>query len=193
MNDALIVRVTGENGRILAGGRLGAWGFIPATHGRHRGEWFWLSPLFGSFLRQRCQWELAAAELPGSPCGRGRLDGTGFSHGIHHALAAGDAQMLRDILLNHAWGCLITVNMALLEESLKALPWESLLENPRLVLLQAADASQHRYSRSECVAGAREQDPKGSWTARCMLNLTRCAPVAINDGNPEEAERLAEN
>lgn len=24
-----------------------------------------------------------------------------------------------------------------------------------------------------------------------MLNLTRCAPVAINDGNPEEAERLA--
>ena len=26
------------------------------------------------------------------------------SEAIHHALAAGDAKMLRDILLNHAWG-----------------------------------------------------------------------------------------
>ncbi|MBP2820799.1 hypothetical protein J8349_23375, partial [Escherichia coli] len=27
------------------------------------GEWFCYHPLFGNFLRQRCQWELAA-ELP---------------------------------------------------------------------------------------------------------------------------------
>ena len=54
---------------------------------------------------------------------------------IHHALAAGDAGMLRDILLNHAWGLFNHSELTLLEESLKALPWESLLENPRLVLL----------------------------------------------------------
>lgn len=45
--------------------------------------------------------------------------------------------MLRDILLNHAWGLFNHSELTLLEESLKALPWESLLENPRLVLLQA--------------------------------------------------------
>lgn len=64
--------------------------------------------------------------------------------------------MLRDILLNHAWGLFNHSELTLLEESLKALPWESLLENPRLVLLQARlMQSQHRYSRSEHPAGAR--------------------------------------
>lgn len=36
--------------------------------------------------------------------------------------------MLRDILLNHAWGLFNHSELTLLEESLKALPWESLLE-----------------------------------------------------------------
>lgn len=62
MNDALIVRLTGDgNGqqRLEELERQGL--FI------HRmddtGEWFNFHPLFASFLRQRCQWELAA-ELP---------------------------------------------------------------------------------------------------------------------------------
>ena len=45
-----------------------------------------------------------------------------------HALAAGDALMLRDILLNHAWSLFNHSELSLLEESLKALPWDSLLE-----------------------------------------------------------------
>ncbi|USB62852.1 hypothetical protein KU670_25645 (plasmid) [Klebsiella pneumoniae] len=53
---------------------------------------------------------------------------------IHRALAAGDPKMLRDILLNHAWGLFYHSELALLEESLSALPWESQQENPRLVL-----------------------------------------------------------
>ncbi|HBC81631.1 MAG TPA: transcriptional regulator MalT, partial [Escherichia sp.] len=69
------------------------------------------------------------------------------SEAIHHALAAGDGTMLRDILLHHAWGLFNHSELTLLEASLKALPWESLLENPRLVLLQAwLMQSQHRYS-----------------------------------------------
>lgn len=43
------------------------------------------------------------------------------SEAIHHALAAGDAHMLRDILLNHAWGLFNHSELTLLEESLKAL------------------------------------------------------------------------
>lgn len=59
------------------------------------------------------------------------------SEAIHHALAAGDAKMLRDILLNHARGMFNHSELGLLEQSLAALPWSNLLENPRLILLQA--------------------------------------------------------
>lgn len=115
-----------------------------------------LSPLFGNFLRQRCQWELAT-ELP--EIHRSAAEGwmaLGFpSEAIHHALAAGDAKMLRDILLNHAWGMFNHSELGLLEQSLAALPWSNLLENPRLLLLQAwLMQSQHRYSEVN-TAGAR--------------------------------------
>lgn len=137
MNDALIVRVTGcENGQLQLE-EIERQGLF-LTRMDDPGEWFSYHPLFGSFLRQRCQWELAV-ELP--EIHRAAAESwmaQGFpSEAIHHALAAGDASMLRDILLNHAWGLFNHSELTLLEESLKALPWESLLENPRLVLLQA--------------------------------------------------------
>ena len=56
---------------------------------------------------------------------------------IHHALASGDATMLRDVLLKHAWTLFNQSELPLLENSLKALPWEMMLDNPMLVLLQA--------------------------------------------------------
>lgn len=135
MNDALIVRVTGiENGQLQLE-EIERQGLF-LTRMDDPGEWFSYHPLFGSFLRQRCQWEMAA-ELP--EIHRAAAESwmaQGFpSEAIHHALAAGDAGMLRDILLNHAWGLFNHSELTLLEESLKALPWESLLENPRLVLL----------------------------------------------------------
>ncbi|HHP2959219.1 TPA: HTH-type transcriptional regulator MalT, partial [Salmonella enterica subsp. enterica serovar Paratyphi A] len=147
MNDALIVRVTGEENGQMRLEEIERQGLF-LQRMDDTGEWFSYHPLFGSFLRQRCQWELAA-ELP--EIHRAAAESwmeQGFpSEAIHHALAAGDAQMLRDILLNHAWGLFNHSELALLEESLKALPWESLLENPRLVLLQAwLMQSQHRYS-----------------------------------------------
>ncbi|MDU5691111.1 MAG: HTH-type transcriptional regulator MalT, partial [Citrobacter freundii] len=158
------------------------------------GEWFSYHPLFGSFLRQRCQWELAN-ELP--EIHRAAAESwmaQGFpSEAIHHALAAGDAHMLRDILLNHAWGLFNHSELTLLEESLKALPWESLLENPRLVLLQAwLMQSQHRYGEVNTLLARAEQEIKGDMepTLHAEFNALR-AQVAINDGNPDEAERLA--
>ncbi|XNM57708.1 hypothetical protein ACLK1S_21175 [Escherichia coli] len=54
--------------------------------------------------------------------------------------------MLRDILLNHAWSLFNDSELRCWEKSLKALPWDSLLENRQLVLLQAwLMQSQHRY------------------------------------------------
>lgn len=193
MNDALIVRVTGEENGQMRLEEIERQGlFLQRTD--DTGEWFSYHPLFGSFLRQRCQWELAA-ELP--EIHRAAAESwmeQGFpSEAIHHALAAGDAQMLRDILLNHAWGLFNHSELALLEESLKALPWESLLENPRLVLLQAwLMQSQHRYSEVNTLLARAEQEIKGvmDGTLHAEFNALR-AQVAINDGNPEEAERLA--
>lgn len=137
MNDALIVRVTGEDNGQMRLEEIERQGLF-LQRMDDSGEWFSFHPLFGSFLRQRCQWELAT-ELP--EVHRSAAESwmaQGFpSEAIHHALAAGDANMLRDILLNHAWGLFNHSELTLLEESLRALPQESLLENPRLVLLQA--------------------------------------------------------
>ncbi|RKQ39486.1 HTH-type transcriptional regulator MalT [Enterobacter sp. R1(2018)] len=193
MNDALIVRVTGEeNGqmRLEETERQGL--FMQRMD--DSGEWFCFHPLFGSFLRQRCQWELAA-ELP--DIHRAAAESwmaQGFpSEAIHHALAAGDASMLRDILLHHAWALFNHSELTLLEESLKALPWESLLENPRLVLLQAwLMQSQHRYSEVNLLLARAEQEMNLEMddTLHGEFNALR-AQVAINDGDPVEAERLA--
>lgn len=193
MNDALIVRVTGEDNGQMRLEEIERQGLF-LQRMDDSGEWFSFHPLFGSFLRQRCQWELAT-ELP--EVHRSAAESwmaQGFpSEAIHHALAAGDANMLRDILLNHAWGLFNHSELTLLEESLRALPWESLLENPRLVLLQAwLMQSQHRYSEVNMLLARAEQEMKGEMdpTLHGEFNALR-AQVAINDGDPEEAERLA--
>ena len=193
MNDALIVRVTGEENGQMRLEEIERQGLF-LQRMDDSGEWFNYHPLFCSFLRQRCQWELAT-ELP--DIHRAAAESwmaQGFpSEAIHHALAAGDPKMLRDILLNHAWGLFHHSELALLEESLSALPWESLLENPRLVLLQAwLMQSQHRYSEVNTLLARAEQemDFEMDKALHGDFNALR-AQVAINDGDPEEAERLA--
>ena len=56
MNDALIVRVTGEENGQMQLEEIERQGLF-----LHRmddsGEWFRYHPLFGNFLRQRCQWK----------------------------------------------------------------------------------------------------------------------------------------
>ena len=193
MNDALIARVTGEENGQMRLEEIERQGlFIQRMD--NSGEWFNYHPLFCSFLRQRCQWELAT-ELP--EIHRAAAESwmaQGFpSEAIHHALAAGDPKMLRDILLNHAWGLFHHSELALLEESLSALPWESLLENPRLVLLQAwLMQSQHRYSEVNTLLARAEQEMTFEMDTSLHgdFNALR-AQVAINDGDQEEAERLS--
>ncbi|RAV24296.1 hypothetical protein DQE84_16400, partial [Staphylococcus warneri] len=62
-------------------------------------------------------------------------------------------------LLNHAWGMFNHSELGLLEQSLAALPWSNLLENPRLILLQAwLMQSQHRYSEVNTLLARAEQE-----------------------------------
>ena len=193
MNDSLIARVTGEENGQMRLEEIERQGLF-VQRMDNSGEWFNYHPLFCSFLRQRCQWELAA-ELP--DIHRAAAESwmaQGFpSEAIHHALAAGDPKMLRDILLNHAWGLFHHSELALLEESLSALPWESLLENPRLVLLQAwLMQSQHRYSEVNTLLARAEQEMTFEMDTSLHgdFNALR-AQVAINDGDQDEAERLS--
>ncbi|MFU2314808.1 HTH-type transcriptional regulator MalT [Rahnella sp. PCH160] len=196
MNDALIVRLTGgENGqqRLEELERQGL--FI------HRmddtGEWFNFHPLFATFLRQRCQWELAA-ELP--KIHRAAAEGwlaQGFpAEAIHHALGAEDTDMLRDILLQHAWSLFNQSELALLEECLAALPYDCLIQNPKLVLLQAWLAqSQHRYAEVEALLVRAESEMQQrnivmEQDLAAEFDALR-AQVAINDGRQDEAEKLA--
>ncbi|PLR36978.1 HTH-type transcriptional regulator MalT [Chimaeribacter coloradensis] len=196
MNDALIVRLTGEDygqQRLEELERQGL--FI------HRmddsGEWFCFHPLFAAFLRQRCQWELAL-ELPAIH--RSAAEGwlaLGYpAEAIHHALAAGDVEMLRDILLQHGWMLFNQSELTLLEQCLNALPYPRLVQNPKLALLQAWLAqSQHRYTEVDTLLDRaaetmQAQQQEIDKTLIAEFNALR-AQVAITAGKPEEAEQLA--
>ena len=86
MNDALIVRVTGEENGQMQLEEIERQGLF-LQRMDDSGEWFRYHPPFGSFLRQRCQWELAV-ELP--EIHRAAAESwmaQGFpSEAIHHAL-----------------------------------------------------------------------------------------------------------
>ncbi|MDX7999264.1 HTH-type transcriptional regulator MalT [Xenorhabdus sp. Reich] len=197
MNDGLIVCLTGEeNGqqRLEDIERQGL--FIQRMD--DSGEWFCFHPLFASFLRQRCQWEMAT-KLP--ELHRAAVKGwlmQGYpGEAIHHALAAGDTVLLRDILLQHAWELFNHSKLSLLEECMNALPFEQLLESPRLVLLQAWLAqSQHRHYEVNALLNQAEQSIKQKQIAiepelLAEFDALR-AQVAINDGRPVDADALAE-
>lgn len=196
MNDALIVRLTGDHNGQQRLEELERQGLFI-----HRmddtGEWFNFHPLFASFLRQRCQWELAA-ELPAIH--RAAADGwlaQGFpAEAIHHALGADDIDMLRDIMLQHAWSLFNQSELALLEECLAALPYDRLIQSPKLVLLQAWLAqSQHRYAEVDTLLAQAESEMQKrdivmDQDLNAEFNALR-AQVAINDGRQDEAEQLA--
>ena len=60
--------------------------------------------------------------------------------------------MLRDILLNHAWGLFNHSELTLLEESLKSAAVGSLLRTRVGAAPGLADESQHRYSEEHLLA-----------------------------------------
>lgn len=196
MNDALIVRLTGEDNGQQRLEKLERQGLFI-----HRmddsGEWFCFHPLFATFLRQRCQWELAL-ELPElhHSAAEGWMALGYPAEAIHHALAAGDVGMLRDILLQHAWTLFNHSELALLEQCLVALPYSLLVQNPELALLQAWLAqSQHRYGEVNTLleraeSAMQERKIPIDEILRAEFDALR-AQVAINAGKPDEAEKLA--
>lgn len=196
MNDALIVRLTGEDNGQQRLEELERQGLFI-----HRmddsGEWFCFHPLFATFLRQRCQWELAL-ELPElhHSAAEGWMALGYPAEAIHHALAAGDVGMLRDILLQHAWALFNHSELALLEQCLVALPYSLLVQNPELALLQAWLAqSQHRYGEVNTLleraeSAMQERKIPIDEILRAEFDALR-AQVAINAGKPDEAEKLA--
>ncbi|HEY0211104.1 HTH-type transcriptional regulator MalT [Acerihabitans sp.] len=196
MNDVLIDRLTGEgNGQQRLEQTEHQGLFIQRMD--DSGEWFRFHPLFAGFLRQRCQWELAA-ELP--EIHRSAADGwlaLGYpAEAMHHAMAADDVDMVCRILLDSGWTLFNRGELALLDRCLKHLPYDVLILRPRLVLLKGWLAqSQHRCAE---VANLLAHDK--AEMARRKLDISPClqaefnallAQVAINTGKPLEAESLA--
>ncbi|UMX63146.1 hypothetical protein MJ588_26490 [Klebsiella pneumoniae] len=69
---------------------------------------------------------------------------------------------------------------------LAALPWSNLLENPRLILLQAwLMQSQHRYSENNTLLARAEQEMSAEMDTAMHgdFNGAARAQVAINDGD----------
>ncbi|MEX0445654.1 HTH-type transcriptional regulator MalT [Xenorhabdus sp. SGI246] len=197
MNDGLIVCLTRmENGQQHLEDIERQGLFIQRMD--DSGEWFCFHPLFASFLRQRCQWEMAA-DLP--ELHRAAAEGwlmQGYpGEAVHHALATADTKLLCDILLQHAWELFNHSQLSLLEECMNALPHEQLLENPRLVLLQAWLAqSQYRHYEVNALLNQAERslEQKEIKVEDELLGEFDAlrAQVAINDGRPDDADLLAE-
>ncbi len=96
-----------------------------------------------------------------------------------------------DILLNHAWGLFNHSELTLLEESESAAV-ESLLENPVGAAAGLADAEPAPLQRSE-YCWRRSRRWKAIWIPPLHgeFNALRGPVQQLNDGDPEEAERLA--
>ncbi|MCL2895262.1 HTH-type transcriptional regulator MalT [Brenneria tiliae] len=194
MNDDLIACVTGEaHGRLRLEEIERQGLFLQRMD--DTGEWFSYHPLFGNFLRQRCQWELAEELTDIHHAAAQGWMTLGFpGEAIHHAMAAGDTGLLRDILLQHAWSLFDHSELALFERSLQTLSWENLLENPKLILLKAwLIQRQHRYGEVNSLLTRAEQEMTDEMDdiLRAEFSALR-AQVAISDGDTEEAERLAD-
>jgi len=196
MNDALIGHLTGEeNGQQLLEQIEHQGLFVQRMD--DSGEWFCFHPLFASFLRQRCIWELAG-ELPAIH--RSAAEGwltLGFpAEAIHHAMAAGDREMMCRILLDYGWQLFNHGELALLDRCLKHVPYDELIMCPRLVLLKGWLAqSQHRctevadmlaHDKAQMAARNVEINPRLQAEFNALL-----AQVAINTGQTDQAEVLA--
>ncbi|NDL63829.1 HTH-type transcriptional regulator MalT [Acerihabitans arboris] len=196
MNDVLIDRLTGEeNGQQRLEQTEHQGLFIQRMD--DSGEWFRFHPLFAGFLRQRCQWELAA-ELPEihRSAAAGWLELGYPGEAIHHAMAADDVEMMCRILLDSGWTLFNHGELALLDRCLKHLPYDVLILRPRLVLLKGWLAqSQHRCAEVASLLAhdkaemARRKLDVSPWLAAEFNALL--AQVAINTGKPDEAEALA--
>ncbi len=111
------------------------------------------------------------------PCRRRKLDGPGISQrSDHHALAAGDALMLRDILLNHAGVCSTIANCRCWKSRLRPCVGQFAGKSAVGVIAGVADANQHRYGEVNTLLARAEHEIKASEKAPCTQNLTLCAP-----------------
>lgn len=196
MNNELIVSITGKQQSQQQLEEIERQGlFIQRMD--NSGEWFSFHPLFASFLRQCSQREIAD-QLPKLHYAAAQcwLELGYPGEAIHHALAADDIVLLKDILLKFAWQLYNRSELSLLEECLRALPFDELLQSPRLVLLQAWLAqSQHRHLEVHTLLNQAEKalaekniviEPE----LIAEFDALR-AQVTINAGKPDEADVLA--
>ncbi|WP_320153575.1 HTH-type transcriptional regulator MalT [uncultured Tolumonas sp.] len=198
MNDALVTRLTGRQDGLAQLSDLERRGlFLQRMDMDGDTIWFRFHPLFAAFLQHCCQQELAAelSELH-------RRAAAGWqamnipSEAIHHALAANDALLLREILLQYGWSLFHHGELALLSSCLDALPYTELIQSPNLVLLQAWLAqSQHRYTQVDALLerakqAMAEHQVRLNDALQGEFNALR-AQVALNANRPEEAIHLA--
>ena len=198
MNDSLVAKLTGRQDGLAQLGELERRGlFVQRMDMDGDTIWFRFHPLFASFLQHCCQQQLAA-ELPELH----RRAAAGWqalnipSEAIHHALAASDALLLREILLQYGWSLFHHGELALLSGCLEALPYNELIQSPNLVLLQAWLAqSQHRYTQVDALLerakqAMAEHQVRLNDALQGEFNALR-AQVALNANRPEEAIHLA--
>ncbi len=140
------------------------------------GEWFCYHPLFVTSCASAASgnWRRSCRK---STCRRRKLDGPGISQRSDSSCAAaGDALMLRDILLNHAWSLSTIANCRCWKSRLRPCRGTVAGKSAVGVIAGVADAKPASLGEVNTLLARAEHEIKDIREAPCTQNLTLCAP-----------------
>lgn len=196
-NDALAVQVTGREDALSMIENLNRFGlFIYPLEGEQ--NWYRFHNLFGEFLAHERQTHLPNQDASlHQAAAKAWLHHKNSDQALNHALKSKDGDLVIHILNEHGWSMFNKGELALLERALEFLPVDQRFSQPSLALLRAWIAqSQHQYDRVGALL-----DEAGKQLALKEIELTNndqgqvnalLAQVAINQNEPERAQKLAE-
>lgn len=193
MNEKLVQAVSQDSQGVTKLYELEKSGLFIRRYQQENGEvWWQFHPILAAYLLQSCRLELSNEwQKLHKIASQVWLTLGHSSDALFHAEMLDETQTVYTLLQSDGWKLFHQGQLKLLESSLNRLPAEQLWQDSNLVLLKAWLAqSQHRYHE---VAGILQKfQPNQPLAEDLQAHFDALkAQVAINEGNDEQAYRLA--
>lgn len=193
MNEKLILALTQDDFGVKKLYELEKQGLFIRRLPQENGEvWWQFHPILAGYLLQSCRVELATEwQTLHQLAAQTWLKLDNGTEALYHAQMLDDSTTLYTILQHYGWRLFHQGQLKLLEECLHQLPAAQLWQDSNLVLLKAWLAqSQHRHQE---VAGILQNfQPNQPLAEDLQAHFDALkAQVAMNEGNDEQAYRLA--
>ncbi|MFA0438127.1 transcriptional regulator MalT [Vibrio breoganii] len=196
-SDQLIIDVTGREDALSMLENLNKYGLFLSTASSEN-NWYRFHNLFSEFLSHQRHTHLPQQEVAlQTAAAQSWLKHDRPIQALVHAQRAKDSELCASIMQEHGWKMFNSGELTTLEKAIAELDTDQLYKTAKLPLLRAWLAqSQHRFNTvGDLLAEAKlELDKRNiplSIKEQGQVRALR-AQVAINQGKPEEALRLAE-